>query len=1049
MASTDRTRPAGLAPGSGAFVASWIVTGLVARLTGTPAVLALMAALLVTIAAEALAGWLLIRRCAVTSIVAPRVTTVGVATPLTIETTVGPVRRDGRLTISSNGATVCVLVLPDPARIGDRGLVADAIFETAGIIESLVAKVEFTGPFGLVWWRHTTTVAVTDIAVAPTPGDGVLHVDRASALNDGLADSSRGNQRGDVDGVRTWRDGDAVGAIHWPSSLRAGDLIVHDRAATTDERWMLDLDEVIASTNDAAATVAGRVRATLERGLRDGYQVAISHDGDEDRVRSDDDAARWSAWVAQTVAHRHGDTSPAPVDRPWWRREIRVGRARLFAEPASSVRAPARWAAGAAAVASLSMLVGALSPSYALVAVIAVGVGLGVFVSLWVARRGRRPVALQVAIVLAVIAALAVIASDARSVDGLLAALRGPMPNLLVLLVVLHGFEVTDRRTLRVHQAITFVVAAYAAGLRIDTALGWWIAAWGAAFFASLLLTARTPGEAGDAGDAEAGLAHRVHRVHRVPVHRGHRGLLLRPAAWVGLGVAATVALLSVVPIPDGPARLGLPALSTSTTGAPRPGGLSTPDGSLTALPSTDTAPDRRSIGNAVGYPGFTDRLDTSVRGDLGDAIVMRVRAPESAFWRGQTFTRFDGRTWTVSPERGRRQSGPIIDVTPTVGDASGADLPAEELTQTYYVEADLPNVVFAAARPKQVIFDGALWTRPDGALRSDVTLTAGSVYTVISERPAVTADMLRAQGDLAPFFSGFRQATGGDAVDRFLELPASTTRRTIDLADSLRTPGESTYDTILSYEQWLGENTQYDLDAPVPAAGADAVDDFLFESQRGFCEQIASTMAIMLRTQGVPARLATGYVAGERDRVSGVWKVRASDAHAWVEVWFPLTGWQAFDPTASVPFAGDAGGGTVGGDLVGASVSSIVSHRLQVGALGLALVVGWLLLSALSTWRHRRRRGRWGLLQDRFSTLSVNFVSTRAGDCGPDAERPVLTNPDRAALVGPSGVAMSVAMSVATTLDRAAFDPDWVDDDEAYRATRSAVTVLERTSKR
>ena len=87
-----------------------------------------------------------------------------------------------------------------------------------------------------------------------------------------------------------------------------------------------------------------------------------------------------------------------------------------------------------------------------------------------------------------------------------------------------------------------------------------------------------------------------------------------------------------------------------------------------------------------------------------------------------------------------------------------------------------------------------------------------------------------------------------------------------------------------------------------MPAEGVDAVDDFLFVSQRGFCEQIASALTVMLRSQGVPARLATGYLPGERDRVSGVWKVRASDAHAWVEVWFPETGWEAFDPTASVP---------------------------------------------------------------------------------------------------------------------------------------------------
>ena len=228
-----------------------------------------------------------------------------------------------------------------------------------------------------------------------------------------------------------------------------------------------------------------------------------------------------------------------------------------------------------------------------------------------------------------------------------------------------------------------------------------------------------------------------------------------------------------------------------------------------------------------------------------------------------------------MSPEVGQRADGPIIEVPPTLGDPSGAARRASassEFVQTYFIETDLPNLVYAASRPTQVIFDGALWTRPDGALRSDVTLTSGSVYTVVSDRIQVTAEALRAQGDLGEVFGGYRESTGTTQVDPFLELPASTTARTVDLAASLR--AATTYDTILAYQQWLATNTQYDLDAPVPPDGADAVDDFLFESKLGFCEQIASTLVIMLRSQGVPARLATGYVPGERDRVAGVWKV-------------------------------------------------------------------------------------------------------------------------------------------------------------------------------
>jgi transglutaminase-like putative cysteine protease len=247
-------------------------------------------------------------------------------------------------------------------------------------------------------------------------------------------------------------------------------------------------------------------------------------------------------------------------------------------------------------------------------------------------------------------------------------------------------------------------------------------------------------------------------------------------------------------------------------------------------------------------------------------------------------------------------------------------------------------------------------------------------------------------------------------------------------LASQLRTPGESTYDTILAYERWIATNTRYDLDAPVPADDADAVDDFLFESQLGFCEQIATTLAIMLRSQGVPARLATGYVSGERDRVSGVWKVRGTDAHAWVEVWFPATGWQPFDPTASVPLAGEVDDSTVGGDLIGAATASLASHR---GAVLAALIVGGALVALVvivRRARQRRRRGRWGLLQDRFAALGPTHPAT---------------NPDIAA-----GLDDPRAHDVATLLDRVAFDPTWTDDDATFERALGVVTTLERTSR-
>jgi Transglutaminase-like superfamily/Domain of unknown function (DUF4129) len=95
-------------------------------------------------------------------------------------------------------------------------------------------------------------------------------------------------------------------------------------------------------------------------------------------------------------------------------------------------------------------------------------------------------------------------------------------------------------------------------------------------------------------------------------------------------------------------------------------------------------------------------------------------------------------------------------------------------------------------------------------------------------------------------------------------------------------------------------------------------VEYFLFEQQRGYCEQFSSSLAVMARSQGIPARVATGYAPGEYNPFTGLYDVRASDAHAWVEVYFPQYGWTTFDPTPSfdsTPWQYRAAGNLQGGE--------------------------------------------------------------------------------------------------------------------------------------
>jgi hypothetical protein len=182
-----------------------------------------------------------------------------------------------------------------------------------------------------------------------------------------------------------------------------------------------------------------------------------------------------------------------------------------------------------------------------------------------------------------------------------------------------------------------------------------------------------------------------------------------------------------------------------------------------------------------------------------------------------------------------------------------------------------------------------------------------------------------------------------------------TTTRRVRGLAEEITAKAPTNYDKVLAIEGWLAANTKYSLNAPLTPAGADVVDHFVFGTRLGWCEQVASTLVVMLRSVGVPARVATGFVTGTSDSLNGTYVVREKDAHAWAEVYFAGVGWQGFDPTASVPLAGDAT----------ATSSWLGSARSLLPILGLLTVVvaaafGMLMLIRRRTHQQRRPRPAW-----------------------------------------------------------------------------------------
>ncbi len=227
-----------------------------------------------------------------------------------------------------------------------------------------------------------------------------------------------------------------------------------------------------------------------------------------------------------------------------------------------------------------------------------------------------------------------------------------------------------------------------------------------------------------------------------------------------------------------------------------------------------------------------------------------------------------------------------------------------------------------------------------DGTVVSPIGLGSGSIYTVESHVNAPTA---------AQISDTRAQTLPLSAQEQYEQLPHPYPRVEA-LARAVTAGDTTTYAKVQSLIGWIGRHTRYSLDIPPLPAGADTVDEFLFGNRVGYCEQISTSLAVMLRSLGIPTREAVGYVPGGYDPITDLWQVHADDAHAWVQVWFPGYGWQDFDPTAVVPAANPSPGATALKDVAAAL------GRVPWTPVVLAAAFGALFVAVLR-WRRSRPR--------------------------------------------------------------------------------------------
>lgn len=303
------------------------------------------------------------------------------------------------------------------------------------------------------------------------------------------------------------------------------------------------------------------------------------------------------------------------------------------------------------------------------------------------------------------------------------------------------------------------------------------------------------------------------------------------------------------------------------------------------------------------------DRLRLSGAIQLGDEPVLRVRAPSDVlryYWRSTVFESYNPalfewyhvrtvRAFTDAP-------GLELNLEPTLPGAR------REVTQRFEILMRASELVYTAPQPLRMDLPvvaelDCVLNRSSQAcvnnsepidvaiIKGRSVLRRGDSYTVTSSISTTTADMLRAAS--ADYPSWVR--------DLYLQGAEDVSPRVRDLAAQIvaEAGAQTQYDRAKAIERWLRTNIQYNEAIPAPPEGRDAIDWFLFDEREGYCNYYASAMVMMLRSQGIPARLAAGFAQGSWDPETETFLVRERDAHTWVEVYFPGYSWVEFEPTA------------------------------------------------------------------------------------------------------------------------------------------------------
>jgi protein-glutamine gamma-glutamyltransferase len=344
---------------------------------------------------------------------------------------------------------------------------------------------------------------------------------------------------------------------------------------------------------------------------------------------------------------------------------------------------------------------------------------------------------------------------------------------------------------------------------------------------------------------------------------------------------------------------------------------------------------------------------DTMTPGDminlaLSDEVAFRVRfadatpPPNERYWRGPVLHDFDGRTWRRTPGF---EKTPLLE---PIG---------RGYQYTLNVEPHQSNWIYALDWPDR-------WDLAGARLTSD--------YMLVQQGP-----LLRPIDVIATSHTRVRSTAPLTAAQRRRDtwLPPNRNPRTLAFSAQLRSEHADDMDYVRAILD-LFRREQFFYTLEPPPLGENSVDEFLFDTRRGFCGHYASAFAALTRAVGIPTRVVTGYQGGIYNRFADYWILRQSDAHAWDEVWIEGRGWLRVDPTSAVaPVRVERGieDALAAGEPLGGGwrqhIAWVADLRLRIDALG-------------QIWRERILR---------FDQLSQDRLLELLGIPHPDGQKVVM----------------------------------------------------------